>query len=64
MHSVSRKGVEIETIYRIHSYCEHMVDICPCVKIMNDCQEMIELWLHVETNHGVSSGVCNMSLVL
>jgi hypothetical protein len=41
-----------------------MVDMCPCVKMMSGCQEMIELWLSVETNNGVSRDVCNMSLAL
>jgi hypothetical protein len=31
---------------------------------MSDCQEMIKLWLSLETNHGLSVVLCNMSLGL
>jgi hypothetical protein len=44
-------------------YCEHMIDMCPCVELtMSDCQEMIKIWLNLETNHGVSMMLCSMFL--
>ena len=40
-----------------------MVDMCSCVIMMSDyCQEMIQFWFIVETNHGMS-WVCETCLL-
>jgi hypothetical protein len=39
--------------------CVHVVSSCD-----DDCQKMIKLWLSLETNHGVSVLLSNMSLSL
>ena len=41
-----------------------MVDMCLCVLMMSDCQEMTKLWFSVEiSNQGVSSGACDTCLL-